>query len=159
VAVDPYYLFGSPSWRGINEVRPYYEPYDVVIKPYQLWRARPEAVVLGASSSEVALDPKHPGWGSTTAFNFSLPSSISYVTMLSFLHAQKIGAKQAVISLDFFAFNINFSVGIDERRFGTDGIEDFVRYLDETLPSRPKVLRAPPAPQREWNETIYLALN
>ena len=26
VAVDPYYLFDMPSWRGFNLVRPYYEP-------------------------------------------------------------------------------------------------------------------------------------
>ena len=24
IAIDPYYLFGFPSWRGFNQVRPYY---------------------------------------------------------------------------------------------------------------------------------------
>src|SRR5581483_1814639 len=117
IAVDPYYVFGSPSLHGFNAVRPYYEPYVVVAKPYQVWRMRPEAVVLGASSPEVGIDPRHPGWGTKKVFNFSIPSSISYVTMLSFLHAQKLGAKQAVVSLDFFPFNANYSVSTDERRF------------------------------------------
>ena len=41
IAVDPYYVFGSPSWRGFNPVRPYYEPYVLTVKPYQVWRQRP----------------------------------------------------------------------------------------------------------------------
>ena len=45
IAADPYYVFGSPSWRGFNAVRPYYEPYVVVAKPYQL---APAALGRGA---------------------------------------------------------------------------------------------------------------
>jgi hypothetical protein len=62
VATDPYYLYGAPSWHGFNLVRPIYEPYVVSVKPYQIWRMRPQAVVLGGSSPEVGIDPRHPGW-------------------------------------------------------------------------------------------------
>jgi len=163
VAIDPYYLFGAPSWRGFNLVRPTYEPYAMAAKPYQVWRMRPEAVVLGASSPEVGIDPRHPGWGEVTVFNFALPSSTSYMTMLSFLHAQKLGARQAIASLDFFSFNINVPLGAEfsEQRFLQSANTDFAGFLDETLPDRPKPVPtpAPTAAAAGWNEQLYLAVN
>src|SRR5262245_49145076 len=62
VVVDPYYVFGSPDWRGVNAVRPLYEPNVILAKPYQVERLRPAAVALGSSRVEVGLDPRHPGW-------------------------------------------------------------------------------------------------
>ena len=41
VGIDPYYVFGSPSWRGINAVRPYYETHVLAAKPYQVRRIKP----------------------------------------------------------------------------------------------------------------------
>jgi hypothetical protein len=168
IAIDPYYVFGSPSWRGVNLVRPYYEPYVLAAKPYQVWRLRPRAVVLGASSSEVGIDPRHPSWKSK-AFNFSLPSSNSYAIMLAFLHAQKVGAplEQAVVNLDFYSFNILVRFGPDfvERRFAEGVNAGFANYLDETLAHRRKPpQRVGPAipvstAASAWNESLYLAVN
>ena len=99
VAVDPAYIFGSPSLPHVNAVRPYYEGRVLVAKPYQVWRQRPSAVSLGSSRVEVGIDPRHPGWIDTNAFNFAMPSSNSYAVMLAFLHAQRVGAplEQAVV--------------------------------------------------------------
>ena len=148
IAVDPYYVFGSPNWRGFNDVRPYYEPHVLVAKPYQVRRQQPSAVALGSSRVEVGIDPRHGGWTDTNVFNFALPSSNSYAVMLAFLHAQKVGAplKQAVVGLDFFAYNINFPLASDlsEQRFA-DGIAgEFATFLegDALLPRRsPNALR------------------
>lgn len=170
VAVDPYYVSGSPSWRGFNLVRPYYEPYVVVAKPYQVWRLRPSAVALGSSNTEIAIDPRHGGWKSANAFNFSLPSSNSYAIMLAFLHAQKVSAplKQAVVNLDFFTFNIKFPITatLAERRFAQGISADFAKYLDETLPDRRQsahaaaaAMRVVPPAASGWNEALYLAVN
>jgi hypothetical protein len=169
VAVDPYYVFGSPSLRGFNAVRPYYAPYVVAVKPYQMWRMRPPAVVLGASSAEVGIDPRHPGWESDKVFNFALPSSNSYAIMLAFLHAQKVAPlKQAVVNLDFFSYNIHFRLGVSfvERRFAQAASADFAKYLDETLPERWKSTRdtvlgtrASAAAASGWDEALYLAVN
>jgi hypothetical protein len=166
IAIDPYYLFGSPSWRGFNLVRPYYEPYVVSVKPYQVWRLRPSAVVLGASSAEVGIDPRHAGWNEANVFNFSLPSSNSYAIMLAFLHAQKVAPlKQAIVNLDFFSYNIHLRVGPVEQRFAQGVSADFAGFLDETLPDRRKsahrITRAAPVSTAEsnWNEALYLAVN
>jgi hypothetical protein len=94
-------------------------------------------------------------------FNFSIPSSTSYAVMIAFLHAQKLGAKRALVSLDFFSFNINFPIGaqFSERRFVQSASTDFAQYLDETLPAREKIVVPVPPPAAEWNEQLYIAVN
>src|SRR5262245_58485394 len=169
VAVDPYYMFGSPSLPGVNAVRPYYEPHLLVAKPYQVWSRRPSAVALGSSRVEVGIDPRHDGWTSSNVFNFALPSNNSYATMLTFLFAQRVGSplKQAVVGLDFFAFNINFALGTDfsEQRFGHGISADFDAFLDEIHPDRVKPRSSAgagtsvPAVAANWNEELYLAVN
>ena len=169
IAVDPYYVFGSPSLRGFNAVRPYYEPHVLIAKPYQVRRQRPSAVALGSSRVEVGIDPRHPGWTDTNVFNFALPSSNSYAVMLAFLHAQKVGAplKQAVVGLDFFAYNINFPFAPDfVRATICRGIDnEFAAFLEGVLADRQQTSRgaaphAPvPAAPQNWNEALYLAIN
>jgi hypothetical protein len=170
VGVDPYYVFGSPSWRGFNAVRPYYEPHVLVAKPYQVRRQRPAAVALGSSRVEVGIDPRHAGWVDSNAFNFALPASNSYALMVAFLHAQKVGAplKQAVAGLDFFSFNINFPLGADfaEQRFAEKLGEEFVDFLNKIRSDQRNPYRGPgagstsaSAPAQAWNEALYLAVN
>jgi hypothetical protein len=140
IAVDPYYVFGSPSLRGINVVRPYYETNIFSAKLYQTQRMRPGAVALGSSRVEVGLDPRHPGWVDSRTFNFALPGSTSYEIMLAFLHAQAVGRplKQAVVGLDFFGFNIFFprSRAQQEARFGRDEAQAFADFLADELRQR-----------------------
>src|SRR5262245_15888556 len=142
IAVDPYYLFGSPSFAGINAVRPYYETNIFSAKLYQMWRIRPEAVALGSSRAEVGLDPRHPGWVDSRTFNFGLPGSTSYEIMLAFLHAQSAGQplKQAVVGLDFFGFNIFFprSRTQQEAPFGRNATRAFADFLTDELARRPR---------------------
>jgi hypothetical protein len=140
--VDPYYVFGSPSWPGINAVRPFYELHVLEAKPYQVQRIKPAAVALGSSRVEVGLDPRHPGWGDPNVFNFGLPSATSYEVMLAFLHAQAVARplKQAVVGLDFFGFNIFFPRNQEqqEARFAGNGSEAFAAYLATELAGRPR---------------------
>lgn len=165
VAIDPYYIFGSPSWRGFNAVRPFYEPHVVTAKPYQVSRIRPEAVSLGSSRVEVGIDPRHPGWASSRTFNFALPSSNSYAVMLAFLHAQHVGTplKQAVVGLDFFAYNINFPLASDlsEQRFIHGITSGFQQLLSETHTQRKSREPAPATAGQApgWDEALYLAVN
>src|SRR5262245_52821731 len=140
VAVDPYYVFGSPNFPGVNAIRPYYETNVFSAKLYQMRRIRPAAVALGSSRVEVGLDPRHPGWASSRTFNFGLPGSTSYEVMLAFLHAQSVGRplKQAVVGLDFFGFNIFFprSRTQQEARFGRDATQAFADFLADELARR-----------------------
>lgn len=163
VTVDPYYVFGSPSWQGFNAVRPYYEPHVITAKPYQVDRIRPEAVSLGSSRVEVGIDPRHPGWGNSRVFNFALPSSNSYAVMLAFLHALNVSAplRQAIVGLDFFAYNINFPLALDlvEQRFSHGITSDFDDLLNEVHPQRNSQPHAPDVRSLQWDEALYLAVN
>jgi hypothetical protein len=142
LAVDPYYVFGSPSLPGINMVRPYYELHVIAAKPYQVERIKPAAVSLGSSRVEVGLDPRHAGWADRNVFNFGLPSATSYEVMLAFLHARAVGQplKQAVVGLDFFGFNIFFPRNQEqqEARFAGNGSQAFADFLATELASRPR---------------------
>ena len=171
IAVDPYYVFGSPGWPGINAVRPSYEPNVLSAKPYQVRRIRPAAVALGSSRVEVGLDPRHPGWIDSRTFNFALPSSTSYEVMLAFLHAQAVGRplKQAVIGLDFYGFNIFFSRSQQQQllqlRLAGNGPEGLADFLATELAERPRgegaavqaeLLTPGPAEQRRGNGRAQL---
>jgi hypothetical protein len=179
VAVDPYYLVGSPSWRGLNVIRPFYELHVIDVKPYQVRRIKPDAVSLGSSVAEVGLDPRHPGWGDRRVFNFGLPSATSYEVMLAYTHAQAVGGplKQAVLGLDFFGFNIFFARDEHQKeaRFAGNGAEAFADFLAAELatrrpagakssaPTEAPGLPAPPAASESddqpWHEALYLAVH
>jgi hypothetical protein len=186
VAVDPYYVFGSPGWPGINAVRPNYESNIFAAKPNQVRRIRPAAVALGSSRVEVGVDPRHPGWVDSRTFNFGLPGSTSYEIMLALLHAQKVGRplKQAVIGLDFFGFNIFFPRAREQQTaaFTRNGAQAFADFLATDLAERPpgvgvatpahgratEQARSPsaamqrgaePLEPKTWNEAVYLALH
>jgi len=158
IAVDPYYVFGSPSWRGFNQIRPEAGNHLLVAKPYQAARMRPRAVALGSSRVETGIDPQHPGWAYHDAFNFALPSSNSYAVMLAFLHAQTLGARQVVVGLDFFGFNAFYQLPFDihEPRFLTD-LSAFVASLQDRIDPVPAT--PPPPPPPPWDERLYLAVN
>lgn len=165
IGIDPYYVFGSPSWKGINEVRPFYEPHVIIAKPHQVWRMRPDTVALGSSRAEVGIDPRHPAWGSRNVFNFAMPSSTSYDTMLAFTYAQSVSRplKRAVLGLDFFAYNFFMTRNQDqvEGRFDGEAVEAFADFIEAELkarhPEKAKTKDAATTP--EWNEKLYLAVN
>jgi hypothetical protein len=170
VGVDPYYLFGSPSLPGINMVRPHYEMHSLAVKPYQVRRLRPAAVALGSSRVEVGLDPQHPGWADRPVFNFAMSSNSSLDVMLTFLHAQAVGRplKQAVVGLDFFAFNINqwafAGVRLENAlQFAGGAARQFIEFETPILAERRAQGRVRPPPPSVnapgWDEKLYLAVN
>ena len=137
--MDPYYAFGTPNFPGINAVRPLYESHVPVVKPYQVRRIKPDAIILGSSRAEVGLDPQHPGWAAKNVFNYGLPSATSYEVMLAFLDAQSGGQlKQAVVGLDFFGFNSFFPRNREylEARFSDEGVRAFADFLTAELSQR-----------------------
>lgn len=165
IGIDPYYVFGARSWKGINAVRPYYEPHVIISKPYQVHRLRPDAVALGSSRAEVGLDPHHPAWGTRNVFNFAMPSSTSYDTMLAFTYAQSVGRplKRAVLGLDFFAYNFYMTRNQDQKegRYSSEAVQSFADFIEAELKSRRPAnpARSDPARDRQWNEKLYLAVN
>ena len=165
IGIDPYYVFGAPSWKGVNAVRPFYEPHVIIAKPYQMRRLRPDAVALGSSRAEAGIDPRHPAWGTSSVFNFAMPSSTSYDTMLAFTHAQAVGRplKRAVLGLDFFAFNFFMTRNQDqkEERFAGNGVKEFADFIEAELKNRRRddATAKDRGQDQVFNEKLYLAVN
>lgn len=57
IAVDPYRMFGTPTVRGLTELKPRAAEQMSIAKTYQLERIAPKTLLLGNSRTEIGLDP------------------------------------------------------------------------------------------------------
>ena len=57
IAVDPYRMFGTPTVRGLTELKPRAAEQMSIAKTYQLERVAPKTLLLGNSRTEIGLDP------------------------------------------------------------------------------------------------------
>lgn len=62
IAVDPYYLFGTPRIAGFNKFKPAADNRAVTAKVALLERVRPRTLLLGNSRVEVGFNPKSEEW-------------------------------------------------------------------------------------------------
>jgi len=106
VAIDPYGYFGTRLVPGFNILKPELGLHEKELKVHLLTTLRPDGLILGASTSDVGLDPEHRGWTANTVYNLSAgQSSISLARHL-LLHAMEFQVpKQVVLGLDMSMFN------------------------------------------------------
>src|SRR4051812_21833618 len=57
IFVDPYRMFGTPTVRGLTELKPRAAEQMGIAKTYQLERVAPKTLLLGNSRTEIGLDP------------------------------------------------------------------------------------------------------
>ena len=57
IFVDPYRMFGTPTVRGLTELKPRAAEQMGIAKTYQLERIAPKTLLLGNSRTEIGLDP------------------------------------------------------------------------------------------------------
>lgn len=62
IAVDPYYIVGSPLIHGWNRLKPVAYDNAAAAKTYLLERTQPRTLLLGNSRIEVGFDPESPQW-------------------------------------------------------------------------------------------------
>jgi hypothetical protein len=62
VFADPYRVFGTPTFAGVNEIKPRIYQESRLAKVYQLVRVEPRTLVLGNSRAEIGFDPASPAW-------------------------------------------------------------------------------------------------
>jgi hypothetical protein len=105
--VDPYgvyhpkeYKAKSPIWMS-KQLR--------LAKAYRVKQLKPLGIVIGASTSQLGIDPSHLGWDSNIVprYNLSLPGANLYESFRYFQHSHAFNPpKQILIGLDFISFNI-----------------------------------------------------
>ena len=157
---------GSPSWRGFNAVRPYYEPHVLVAKPYQVRSQRPSAVALGSSRVEVGIDRRHAGWTDTNVFDFAIFSN-SYAFMLAFCTRRRWvprSSRWSSVSTSSPTTSTSRSRRLwptTLRAWDPRRVRSFARCIptaaNTSLNPSPAPLSRPRS--RGWNEKLYLAVN
>src|SRR5215510_7700359 len=69
ILVDPYRYFAAPRIAGLNALKPRPDANLASVKLMAALKAQPQAVVLGNSRMDVAIDPLHPAWHGRHAYN------------------------------------------------------------------------------------------
>ncbi|MCT7988531.1 hypothetical protein [Laspinema olomoucense] len=107
IAVDPYGVFNSPTWLGLNQVKPEKDRQVRMFKAIDVVRIQPKMVFIGSSRTEFGLDTAHPAVsGVQPAYNLGITGANIYEARRYFEHAisNNPSLKKAVIGLDFFMF-------------------------------------------------------
>jgi hypothetical protein len=87
--VDPYLLFDAPRIAGLNASKPAVETHERLMKAYDVLRASPNTLILGASMVDWGLDAQHPAWPSVDrpVYNLALQGSGPYTSYRYLQHA------------------------------------------------------------------------
>lgn len=105
IAIDPYYLFGTPSLAKWNELKPRAYQHVGIAKAYQLERVAPRTLILGNSRSEIGLDPQSLIWPAAQrpVFNASIAGGTVFQSLLMLQEAIAVRRPDMIIlGIDFF---------------------------------------------------------
>ncbi len=106
VAVDPWGYYRTPLVAGFNAVKPDLALYEREAEAHRITVLRPGGLVMGASNSDVGLDPGHPGWSSEPAFNVATGQGTIWHAYRMLRHALEFRPpEQVVLGLDLGMFN------------------------------------------------------
>ena len=104
--VDPYGMLGSPLYQGFNVVKPEQGRDEPAYKIHRVTQIRPRGLILGASNSDIGLDPRHKGWDVKPVYNFSIGRNSISTAYLFLLHAAASEMpRQIILSIDLAMFN------------------------------------------------------
>ncbi|NEP77511.1 MAG: hypothetical protein F6K17_08705 [Okeania sp. SIO3C4] len=79
IVVDPYDVFNTPNFFGINHSKPRKNNSDRLFKTIDIIRIKPISILIGSSRTKRALDPNHPALeNKQPAYNLALNSINSY---------------------------------------------------------------------------------
>ncbi|MGB3511952.1 MAG: hypothetical protein WBA93_22480 [Microcoleaceae cyanobacterium] len=133
IVVDPYDVFNTPNFLGINHSKPRKDNSDRLFKATDIIRIKPVTVLMGSSRTKQGLDPNHPAFkNEQPAYNLSLNGINTYELRRYLEHALANQKKLdlVILGLDFFMFNkfVENQPSFSEQRLEKQHIslEDFV---------------------------------
>ena len=112
--VDPYEVYHPVEYKSNKPV--WMSKQIRLAKAYRLKKLKPQGIVIGASSSQLGINPDHPGWEKDIypRYNLGLPGASLYESFRYFQHSHALNPPQQVlIGLDFVTFNIFFQLSDD----------------------------------------------
>jgi hypothetical protein len=112
--IDPYDIYHPAEYKSNNPV--WMSKQLRLAKAYRVKQLKPQGIVIGASSSQLGIDPDHPGWRENVypRYNLALPGANLYESFRFFQHSHALNPpKQVLIGLDFVSFNVFFKLSDD----------------------------------------------
>ncbi|MGD1807154.1 hypothetical protein ACP6PL_17195 [Dapis sp. BLCC M126] len=150
IVVDPYDVFNTPNFLGINHSKPRKDNSDRLFKAIDIIRIKPVTILIGSSRTKRALDPNHPALeNQKPTYNLALNSINSYELRRYVEHAianqKKIDL--VIVGLDFFMFRksntneANFSEQrLEKRHISLKDLIDVIFSLDVLLASKETII-------------------
>ncbi|MGB3511951.1 MAG: hypothetical protein WBA93_22475 [Microcoleaceae cyanobacterium] len=157
IVVDPYDVFNTPNFLGINHSKPRKDNNDRLFKTADIIRIKPVTILLGSSRTKRALDPNHPALENhQPAYNLSLDSPNVYELRRYLEHAianqEELGL--VIVGLDFFTFNsfhknrLNFSENrLEKQRISAKDFINITLSLDALLASKETIVDSRKTPR------------
>lgn len=110
LAVDPFGIYQTRSISGFNAYKP--EKYHRVrlLKAYEVWHIKPQAVVLGTSRSHIGIRMTHPGWlkSAEPRYNLAFDGATTHEMYAYLRHAEAARhLQQVVLGLDTWQLGMN----------------------------------------------------
>jgi hypothetical protein len=121
--VDPYDVFDTPNWLGINHVKPKKDNNDRLFKASDIIRLQPTTIILGSSRTKQGIDPEFTALSSDrSTYNLAIngPNAYEVRRYLEHAIANQANLKQVILGIDFFMFNANLKnqPSFSEERLG-----------------------------------------
>ena len=107
-AIDPYDLFNTPNWWGVNHEKIKKDNNDRLFKAVDIIRLQPKTILMGSSRTKQGLDPEHPAINNNRlAYNLAINGPNTYEVRRYIEHAiaNQPDLQQIILGIDFFMFN------------------------------------------------------
>lgn len=135
--INPLGIYQPPVIAGLNDTHPAAQPFSFIQKIESVKRLKPDAIITGTSRAEICLDPKPEFFPGLVPYNFALAAASVNEQRLALEFAQAVHPlKQAVITLDFFAFDARKkdTPGYDAARLSPAALSPLRALLDTYAP-------------------------
>jgi hypothetical protein len=108
--VDPYDVFNTPNFLGINHDKPKKDSNDRQFKALDITRIKPTTIIIGSSRTKQGIDPEHPILAKDpSTYNLAIngPNVYEVRRYLEHAIANQPNLKEVIFGIDFFMFNAN----------------------------------------------------
>jgi hypothetical protein len=106
--VDPYDVFNTPNFWGINQIKPKKDNNDRLFKATDIIRLKPKTILMGSSRTKQGLNPEHLAFKTKQpVYNLAINGPNFYEVRRYIEHAiaSQPDLKEIVLGVDFFMFN------------------------------------------------------
>jgi hypothetical protein len=114
--IDPYDVFNTPNYFGLNHSKPKKDNNDRLFKALDITRLKPNTIIIGSSRTKQGIDPSHPILAEDltaseieprSTYNLAIngPNVYEVRRYLEHAIANQPNLKEVVFGVDFFMFN------------------------------------------------------